>query len=234
MSLDHDELNLTNHHTFMMSSDEGLLRGAGAVRYHHHTEAAEDQPPRDYLDLTKLTLTPTPCAKYADMMEHYANHPMPFCLLKCDWAAKKQAELARDMSEADAKELVARMKHNPFHYSSPSYIQLTFSALVKLFQQLPPEDRNLATSILPNLPLHYYADIDGNEEWCLVDGAVGRNQPTRPCQLFGSAIFGVRPVGGRAKVGVTELGLVTPKMFLDSSYPIATHEFGVACRPPMP
>ena len=137
-----------------------------------HTSHAQPHS-RDNLDLTTLVGTPEPCSTLGQMLARYPVHRLPLGLMSVDsaWKKAQQVQLARDgtppdlMQEHLAKRLVAL---NSLYRLGYRYIAPTIRSLVQeVWPRLPSADRILATLVLPDRPVHYYADLDGTFAWAL-------------------------------------------------------------------
>jgi hypothetical protein len=151
-----------------MSSDQ-QLHAAGFKRYNFHTPGHGNS---DWLDLTQFQPTSQPCQSLDKMTEEHGQHAIPIALLAMDSkyvASKEKRYIADGMLREEFAPLVrAALKHeNSFHSTCPSYLKVTFSKWIQLAEQLPEADRNFAAIVLPGLPVHYYADLDGAFDWCL-------------------------------------------------------------------
>jgi hypothetical protein len=157
------------------SSGHRVLTEAQVHRYGYHKPrlhaGSSDDP--NWLDLTQLTATPTPCATFEQMLRENPDHIVPVALLGMDqsWLREQQHALRKRVPNAKERHrtIAGRIrKTQSFHRLTPSYLAGPFRTLVHgVFEKLALEDRNLAALVLPNLPVHYYAVLKGKFAWSL-------------------------------------------------------------------
>ena len=98
------------------------------------------------------------------MREQYPQHAVPIALLATDSGYYRSGV---DEAERTRVLRAALKREHAFHWRAPSYLRAPMDAWLQLAAQLAPEDRNFGAMVLPNQPVHYYADIDGGFAWCL-------------------------------------------------------------------
>jgi hypothetical protein len=142
-----------------------VLAAAKVQRFAYHTPQAQGM---SWLDLSKLTVKA--CSRYEEMLQ--VRESVPVALLGVDkhFIRTLEAPYRRDGDEPEEiEERVSKkiQQLNSFHRRSVSYLAAPFPVLLnQVFLRLAPADRNLAAMVLPNKPVHYYADLDGSYEWC--------------------------------------------------------------------
>ncbi len=122
------------------------------IRYYRHTQTSEqdyDPSSSNWLDLTVFHPIPSTCITFHELRGKYGHYHIPVALLGFTTPAKKPRIF------------------NPFAIKSYSYITVTFHQLFFLFDSLREEDRFLCTMVLPNMPVHFYFDIDGTSSHLL-------------------------------------------------------------------
>lgn len=175
-----------------MNSSSPSLRGSEILSSLHLTRVRHQIPQPDgspSLDRSLFVPTPTPCTHRAEMLQTFPTHLVHVALLGLDKSCFKalateiEASAAPDSWPSEPKARSNRMKHrvnrrlqeqHPFHWLTPSFLGCTLATLLRLHQRLPVEDRNLAAVVLPDAPVHYYADLDGTASWCLRENAAVR------------------------------------------------------------
>lgn len=103
------------------------------------------------------------------------NTYVPLALLSVDSGWLKATSAPYKGAPKEVLDRILDAKLSGFHWRTFSYLAVPFRTLVEqVWPRLPREDRNLAALVLPDRPVHYYADLDGRFEWALQADAAER------------------------------------------------------------
>jgi hypothetical protein len=175
----------------MSQAGSAALSSAGVKRYGSHTAPNQPGAASSYPDLTQFSVTPQPCSTYDEMRHQYASHKIPVALLGMDSGDLKSMrasfQRAGVVNPQEVEGLIddkLRQQHE-FFRRTPSYCDVAFGVFVDMVASMLARDRNWAALVLPNKPVHYYADLDGRYDWCLEPESMQRCQ-SEFAEAFGS------------------------------------------------